>query len=154
MQNHNPVSSFFVTSTGVANGDDDCQIIPVDIYCSSHSCNTSNSVLDIEYNGPHIGVSPSFKATSWSIPGQCGGNWPTHMLLNNGRNSWYSSRTTSSRGCSFGFFTSIALLISYDDDSNTEASLLSPYGRTRLHSTSLYFLKIASEVESVVQLSP
>ena len=119
MQNRNPPSGFFANGTGATKGDDDWRMNPLDIVSSNHSFRTTNSVLDIEYNGPHVGVSPSFRCTSWSVPGRCGGSRSANILLNNGRNSWYCSGTISSRGCSFKSFASIALLISLRDTLNT-----------------------------------
>jgi len=119
MQNHNPPSGFFVNRTGAAHCDDDWQMSSFDIFSSSHSFRTTNSAVDIPYNRPHVGVSPSFKRTSCSIPGRWGGIRSANTLLNNGRNSWYCSGTISSRGPSFKFFASIALLISCRDASNT-----------------------------------
>jgi len=118
MQNRSPPFGFFANRTGAAKGDDDWRIYPLDIFSSSHSFRTTNSVLEIEYNGPHVGVSPSFRRTSWSILGLCGGNLSANTLLNRGRNSWYCSGTISSKGRSFISFASIALLISWSDALN------------------------------------
>jgi len=63
MQNRNHLSGFFAKTTGAAEGDDDWPINPFDIFGSSHSLSTTNSVLDIEYRGPHIGVSPAIRHT-------------------------------------------------------------------------------------------
>jgi len=104
MQNHKPPSGFFGNKTGAAKGDDDWRINSLDIFLSSHSFKTTKSVLDIEYNGPHVCISPSFRRASWSMPGLCGGNQSTNILLTKGRTSWYCSGTTTSRGCFFKFF--------------------------------------------------
>jgi len=48
MQNRNHLSGFFAKTTGAAEGDDDWPINPFDIFGSSHSLSTTNSVLDIE----------------------------------------------------------------------------------------------------------
>jgi len=119
MQNRNPPPCFFANNTGAANGDDDCQMNPLDIFSSSRSFNTTNSALDIEYNGPNGGVSPSINWTPWSIPGGCGGNLSANTLLHSGRNSWYCSGTISSKGRFFKSFASMALLISYIEALNT-----------------------------------
>jgi hypothetical protein len=58
MQNRSPCPGFFANNTGGAKGQDDCRINPLDIFSSSHSFKTTNSALDIKYNGPHVGVSP------------------------------------------------------------------------------------------------
>jgi len=100
---------------GAVNGDNYCRINLLDIFSSSHSFNTTNAALDIEYNCPLVGVSPSFIRASWSIPGRCGCNVSANNWLNNGRNSWYCFGTISSKGHSFKCFGSIALLISYKD---------------------------------------
>jgi len=64
MQNRHRPPGFFRDSPGAANSDDNCRINPVDIFSSSHSFNTTNSALDIEYNGPHVGICQSFNRTS------------------------------------------------------------------------------------------
>jgi len=119
MQNRSPLSSFFANKTGVANGDDDWQINPFNIFSSTHAFRTTNSVLDMLYRGPHVGVSLSFKQTSSSMPDGWGGSQSAHILLNSRRNSWCCSGTISSRGHSFNSLASIALLISYNDALNT-----------------------------------
>ena len=120
MQNRSPPSGFLANTTSVANGGDDWQINPFDIFSSSHAFRTTNSVLDMLCRSSHIGVSPSFKLTSWSMLDKWGGSPSGNNSLNSGRNSGYCSGTISSRGCSFNTLASIALLILYNDALNTD----------------------------------
>jgi len=75
--------------------------------------------VDIECNSTHLGVSPSFNHTSWSIQGWCGGCWSANILLSSSNNSWYCLESISSRGHSFRSFTSITSLIPCCDSSNS-----------------------------------
>jgi len=119
MQNRKPPSCFFPNITSAANGDNDCLRNPFIIFSSSHCLSTTTSVLDIEYNGPHLGVSPSLKRNSWSMPGQCGGNRSANNILNNGRNSCYCFGISSSNGPPIKSLASMALSMSYRDALNT-----------------------------------
>jgi hypothetical protein len=110
-----PSPSVFANSTGSAYRHDDCLINPLDKFSSSHSFTTTNSTLDIEYNGHHVGISQFITRTWWLIPGRRGGNLSANTLLHSRGNSWYCSGTISSKGPSFKSFASIALLISYRD---------------------------------------
>jgi len=64
MQNQSPPSGFCANKTHAAKGDKDWRIKLLDIFSSSLSLSTTNSAPDIEYNGHHVGVSPTFKRTS------------------------------------------------------------------------------------------
>lgn len=113
MQNQNPTSGFFAITTGAAHGDDNCRMNPLDIFSLRNSFNTTNSALDIEYNGPHVGIPLSFRQTSWSMPAQCGGNLFANTLLNSGKIASYCSGTITSNKRSFTSFALIAVLMSY-----------------------------------------
>jgi len=115
MQKCNHPPGFFSNHTGEAYGDDDCQINSFDIFPTSHYFSTTDSALDIEYNGPQVRISASFNRTCKSIPSRNGGNISGNTFFNCRRNPWYWSGTIFSKGHSFKSSTSIALIISYRD---------------------------------------